>query len=223
MRLIKDFTARNRTILTWSLFVFVISAIVFLVIAKAVVTNHPLSFDNPTLLWFHAHANSFFDSFFLVTTNVGSVMSMLAVAAILSLFLLYKKQYRNIILLLGSVGGASVLNIILKQLFHRTRPDLWHGAVVETDFSFPSGHAMLSSALVLALIIILWRTRYKLSALILGVLAIVLVGLSRLYFGVHYPSDIIAGWCVSLIWVMMFFYVWRVCFTRLDRDRARLA
>ena len=62
---------------------------------------------------------------------------------------------------------------------------------------------MASSALALALIILCWRTRWRWLALIGGAIYMIIIGLSRIYLGVHYPSDILAGWCVSLVWVLL--------------------
>lgn len=67
--------------------------------------------------------------------------------------------------------------------------------------SFPSGHATSSAALVASLVVLGWSTRYRIAALVGGAAFLAAVGLSRMYFGVHYPSDILGGWCVSLAWV----------------------
>ena len=102
-----------------------------------------------------------------------------------------------------TVGGAAVANLVLKLLFHRDRPSLWHPSVVETSFSFPSGHAMLSAALILSIIFIVWKTRLRLASIVIGSILILLIGTSRLYLGVHYPSDVAAGWCASLAWIVV--------------------
>jgi undecaprenyl-diphosphatase len=68
--------------------------------------------------------------------------------------------------------------------------------------SFPSGHAMASMALAVALIVLLWPTRWRYPMLLGGIFFTIMVGLSRIYLGVHYPSDVLAGWVASLAWVM---------------------
>ena len=83
------------------------------------------------------------------------------------------------------------------------RSDLWERLITETSYSFPSGHAMLSSMLAFAVIAIAWRTRYRLIATIAALLFMVLVSFSRLYLGVHYPTDIVAGWLVSVSWLLV--------------------
>jgi undecaprenyl-diphosphatase len=72
----------------------------------------------------------------------------------------------------------------------------------ESTFSFPSGHAMQSMAVGAALVILLWETRWRYVALLLSASFVLAVGLSRIYLGVHYPSDILAGWAASVAWVV---------------------
>jgi len=101
-----------------------------------------------------------------------------------------------------SVAGAAVLDLIMKLIFNRLRPELWPRLVQESDASFPSGHSMYSMAFVVAIILMLWPTPYRPLALVLGVLFTLAVGLSRLYLGVHYPTDVLAGWLSGLAWVL---------------------
>ncbi|MDF2461379.1 MAG: acid phosphatase, partial [Candidatus Saccharibacteria bacterium] len=100
-----------------------------------------------------------------------------------------------------SVAGAALLNLLLKASFQRDRPDLWESIVTETSYSFPSGHAMASSALAFSVMLVLWETKWRWLAVAVGTIYFVLVGVSRMYLGVHFPSDVVAGWCVSLAWV----------------------
>ena len=99
-----------------------------------------------------------------------------------------------------------VLMVLLKRVFDRPRPTVVPQLIVETSPSFPSGHAMMSAVIYLTLGTLLaqlcprWRERvYVLT--VAGVLA-VLIGLTRLYLGVHYPTDVLAGWTVGLAWAL---------------------
>jgi undecaprenyl-diphosphatase len=190
-------------------FIFWVPVIIFLKLAGEVIEKEPLGFDTAILTWFHAHATAFLDQFFLFVTNAGGITSVLIISALIFAYLLYKKRYYNAQLLLLGLGGASAANVILKALFHRDRPSLWHQSIVETGFSFPSGHAMASAALVTCLVIILWSTKWRWLTVIIGAGVVVLIGASRLYLGVHYPSDILAGWCVSVAWVLLVRYILR--------------
>lgn len=98
-----------------------------------------------------------------------------------------------------------MLNYILKLIFSRTRPiDI--NIITETGYSFPSGHAMISLAIYGFLAYLLWKSdyKYKKIGVSLLVLLIVLIGISRIYLGVHYTSDVIAGFIVSLGYLLLF-------------------
>jgi membrane-associated phospholipid phosphatase len=80
---------------------------------------------------------------------------------------------------------------------------LWQQIVIEKGYSFPSGHAMISCALAITIMILCWPTRWRRLAIIGGTIYFILVGISRLYLGVHYPSDVLGGWCVSIAWLYL--------------------
>jgi len=88
-------------------------------------------------------------------------------------------------------------------LFHRDRPTFWHSLITETGYSFPSGHAMISSALIVGLIVLLWNTKWRITSIIVGGFIVLMIGLSRLYLGVHYPTDVVAGWSAGFIWALL--------------------
>ncbi|WP_102125425.1 phosphatase PAP2 family protein [Deinococcus planocerae] len=103
--------------------------------------------------------------------------------------------------LIAAVAGASVLNGLAKGVFQRPRPTGLGALVREPGFSFPSGHAMSNAAFGCALILIFWRSRAGWPVAVAGGLWAVAVGASRNYLGVHYPSDVLAGFAASAAWV----------------------
>jgi undecaprenyl-diphosphatase len=109
-------------------------------------------------------------------------------------------------LMLGAVLSGVALNSLLKLGFARPRPDLVAPLVRVVTASFPSGHATLSAITYLTLGALLARTHSQISLRIyfmtLAALLTVLVGLSRIYLGVHYPTDVLAGWCIGTAWAM---------------------
>ncbi len=118
-----------------------------------------------------------------------------------------KKEY--ILSFLITVLGAEISGQLLKILFHRARPD--GGLAVENTFSFPSGHALIAAAFYSFLIYYFWQTSksnaQKYFYLISGLILILLIGLSRLYLGVHYFSDVIGGYILGAIWLAIGIYI----------------
>ena len=98
------------------------------------------------------------------------------------------------------VGGAAAINFLTKLIFHRVRPHLWPSLTPEADYSFPSGHALISLAVMVSLLLLAWPTRWRGPTLLAGGFFVLLVGLSRLYLGVHYPTDVLAGWAAGGAW-----------------------
>ena len=111
------------------------------------------------------------------------------------------RQRAQAVFALYALGGAVLLNALMKLVFHRPRPELWPRTVIENGASFPSGHSMFAAALWSVAALLLWRTRWRWPALGLGVAYCLLMGSSRLVLGVHYPTDVLAGLLTGLAWV----------------------
>lgn len=116
--------------------------------------------------------------------------------------------------------GVVVLNTVLKELVQRPRPDGFR-LISETGYSFPSGHSMVSMAFFGLLIWMVWRFHRRDVMRVVWCVAfglvIVMVGVSRIYLGVHYASDVIAGFCVSLVWLVFYTRVVAPLFVRVDQ------
>ncbi len=133
-----------------------------------------------------------------------------AVLTLLSLsvvgFLLLEKKGRIALLVVASIAGGLLLAGVLKSGFHRPRPEIVPHLTTETTTSFPSGHSMLSAVTYLTLGTLLARHyrdhRLKIFFLSAAVFIAFIVGLSRVYLGVHYPSDVLAGWCAGTAWAL---------------------
>ena len=182
--------------------VFLACLIGFGQVADEVHEGESLLIDEAILQTINSFSNSCWDTFFVIITQLGGVIGIITLTLGLLLVLILRQKRRAAFLLALTVGGAALLNLILKLIFERSRPDLWEQLIVETSYSFPSGHAMLSAALGLVVIYIFWATRYRWPVAITASLYILVIGLSRLYLGVHYPTDIIAGWLVSGAWLV---------------------
>ena len=114
--------------------------------------------------------------------------------------LVLRRRFRDGLFFGIAVIGSAVLDIVAKNYFARMRPDLWLSITPETTYSFPSGHAMGSSTVGMAVILLCWPTRWRWPVMIATAVFVFLVGLSRVYLGVHYPSDILAGWTAAIAW-----------------------
>ena len=116
-----------------------------------------------------------------------------------------------------------VLNTVLKAIVQRPRPDGFR-LISETGYSFPSGHSMVSMAFFGLLIWMVWRYHRKdvmriVWCVVFG-LVIAMVGISRIYLGVHYASDVLAGFCVSLVWLIFYVKCVAPLFVAVDAPRA---
>lgn len=170
-------------------------------LAEDVWTREGFSWDAPILWWIHDHATPAADRAMLLITNCGGPLPMIGLTTILLGALLWRRRYADTAFVVLAIGGAAALNVLAKATFQRHRPTLWPQLTIEIDYGFPSGHAMGSLAVVAALAILLWPTRWRWPMVLLGGMFAALVGFSRAYLGVHYPSDVLAGWCASFAWV----------------------
>lgn len=133
------------------------------------------------------------------------VLTMISLAVIG--YLLLQRKRRAALFVLVAVAGGLAMSLGLKALFERSRPDLVpHGSHVYTA-SFPSGHAMMSAATYLTLGALLARVharrRLKAYFLLLAVVLSIGVGISRVYLGVHWPTDVLAGWTLGACWAIL--------------------
>ncbi len=103
-------------------------------------------------------------------------------------------------MMVAAVIGSAILNIVAKNHYARLRPNLWLSITPETTFSFPSGHATGSMTFAMAGVILCWPTRARFPTLVVSAIFVLVVGISRLYLGVHYPSDILSGWTAAIAW-----------------------
>lgn len=151
-------------------------------------------------------------------TSLGSGVVLVIVTCAVAGWLAIRKSWHEVVLLLGSLIGGVTLSLLLKGAFERERPALVPHYDVVSTYSFPSGHALLSAVVYLTLGAVLARLfsqrRVKLYFLGVASFLALAVGVSRVFVGVHYPSDVLAGWCAgvawaSLCWLVTIFLQWR--------------
>jgi membrane-associated phospholipid phosphatase len=152
--------------------------------------------------WLHEHSSTWLVDFFKVVTLAGNSAVLGVIVVAVGFVLLRRGRANDAVLLILAFGGSAAVNALLKLIFHRPRPEL---AFVHLDtYSFPSGHAAVSSATFTTMAYLLARRQHSTAARIwigLGAAAaIALVGFSRLYLGAHYLSDVLAGISFGIAW-----------------------
>lgn len=168
-----------------------------------------IPFDAPILLLARAMSDAGFDRLFLLASKLGYAWGVVPFDIALVLLLAARRRLREGLFAGIALGGSALLNLGAKQLFARERPSLWESIAPESSYSFPSGHAMGSMTLAMVLILLVWHTRWRWWIAVPMAGFVVLVGLSRVYLGVHYPSDIMAGWAAACAWTAL---VWLLVF-----------
>jgi undecaprenyl-diphosphatase len=147
-------------------------------------------------------------------TGLGGIAILCMSTAAVAGYLLLVRKLHAMWLLLIATGGGLVISTLLKWLFARERPDVVPHLSDVITASFPSGHAMMSAVVYLTLGALLTRLvpgrLLKLYVLALALGATFLVGISRIYMGVHYPTDVLAGWAAGLVWALICWVIARM-------------
>jgi membrane-associated phospholipid phosphatase len=183
-------------------------------LSREILEKESFAFDRSFLLWLHQFATPGLDRLMLNLTQLGNPEVVIPIAA-LTLIILWIRRWRSEAKLFAiACVGSAILNTGLKLVFTRTRPDLWKRLIVETSYSFPSGHALGSVVLYGIIAYFLAQAYPKYAALYYsGAIGLVFaISLSRLYLGVHWLTDILAGWSIGLLWLT-------VCVTMLKLQR----
>ncbi|WP_392535419.1 phosphatase PAP2 family protein [Nostoc sp. C117] len=158
--------------------------------------------DVPILLAVHSTENPQLDVLAVMLARIGSPWTGVAIASAIILILVFQKRWRSLAYVITISIGSVIISCTGKEFMHRVRPHLWESIRPELSFSFPSGHAMASVTLVAIVLILSWANPWRWLVFIFGSLYIMAIGWCRLYLGVHFPSDILAGWMVTLAWTI---------------------
>ncbi|PHJ66301.1 membrane protein [Nostoc linckia z18] len=158
--------------------------------------------DVATLLAVHSTQNPQLDVLAVMLARIGSPFTSSIIAAVIALILLLQKRWRSLAYVLTLSMGSVIISRIGKELMHRVRPHLWDSIAPELSFAFPSGHAIASITLVAIFLILSWATPWRRLIFIFGSLYVIAIAWCRLYLGVHFPSDILAGWMLASAWAI---------------------
>jgi undecaprenyl-diphosphatase len=139
-------------------------------------------------------------------TILGAPLFLFSLGLVVGAGFFVKKNYRAMILLTAAIAGSSLLNEVLKASFHRTRPLPFFDITAPNSYSFPSGHALMSFCFCSSMAALISRRSksrtVRITVWALAGVLILAIGVSRIYLGVHYPSDVVAGYAAAFIWIM---------------------
>jgi undecaprenyl-diphosphatase len=176
-------------------------------LARGIFADRFVQLDNGVITWLHSRWSPASDQAMLLLTTLGAPEILIPLIILIAGTLLYLRRWIDALGLVLAGGGAGLINQLLKSDFQRTRPDLFQGPLHLTSYSFPSGHSMGSIAVYGMLAFLAIRLlKHRLSKIAVGVVAALLilgVGLSRVYFGVHYPTDVLGGFIAGAIWLVI--------------------
>jgi membrane-associated phospholipid phosphatase len=178
------------------------------------------SFDTATLLKIHESASPGLDQLMLVITHLGNPEVVVGIFGGTMLWLWWKHRQLEAKMLAIACFGAVVLNWGLKLFFAKPRPNLWPQLITETSFSFPSGHA-LGSLVFYGFLSYILANQFQRAAVSIHSMAIVLIaaiGYSRLYLGVHWPTDIISGYGVGFLWLTTCITLLKILFQSASKE-----
>lgn len=167
----------------------------FFFLSIFIINGNTIFFDEPFYYWLQTFPLANFFKFF---TDFGDKF-WLVIFCLIAFILLKNRKKRE--LLIGTMVVEAVLNILLKYFFSRERPSFPH-LVTATGYSFPSGHMMASTTFAFLIIYFIWESNlakiWKIIITIGLILYVILIGLSRIYLGVHYTTDVLGAFCISL-------------------------
>lgn len=198
MKKIKEMIIKN-----YKWIIFFVFFVIFLAIAEDVFEQEIFEFDSVVYNFLVNNRNEALNNFFKIITQFGSAL-VLIIITILCVIFIRDKKYK--ILVPANLLTIAIINIVLKNFFLRPRPNELR-LIEETGYSFPSGHAMASTAFYGLLIYIAHekienKILRNTICIMLGLL-ILLISVSRIYVGVHYTSDVIAGTCFSIAYLIL--------------------
>ena len=181
--------------------IVLIAAAVFLELAGDVWLNEGFSWDAPLMLAIHQYSQPWLDKLFIAVTQTAGVWIVLPLFIATALFWRQGDRLEAVTLLAAS-GGSAIISALLKAFFGRPRPAVFPPLTAEASYSFPSGHTMAAVAFYGLLAVFFWRKQRYGWAVLSGIWLLA-VGLSRIYLGVHYPSDVLGALLVGFIWLVL--------------------
>ncbi|WP_196814663.1 phosphatase PAP2 family protein [Nocardia sp. BMG111209] len=160
--------------------------------------------DATTLDWVIPHRTGWLTAIAKTISDLGDTTTMAAVAIAACAWFAYRRRWPQFLLTGVAAAGAGIIVLALKTIVGRQRPPMVDRLVLETNQSYPSGHTLGSTVVIgvlTALVVLAMRRRSAaVAAVAAATVFVLLVGVSRLYLGVHWPTDVLAGWAIGALW-----------------------
>ena len=157
--------------------------------------------------WLHAHANPTLTKFMLLITHMHGVPGIVVMSLLTGIVFVWKKEWYWLLALAVSVGGGMIINVLVKHAFQRARPSFDDPLLLLTTYSFPSGHTagatLFYGALATYLFYRIRSWRWRMPIVAIAILMVLAVGVSRMYLGVHYLSDVLGAIAESTAWLAL--------------------
>ncbi|QEY24073.1 phosphatase PAP2 family protein [Neisseria animalis] len=188
--------------------VLIPSALVGLIAAR-IWAGQGFAFEVPLMLWIHHHVGSWFAPVAVIMHYVGKTSLAVPLITLAAVWLHFRKRTGYAAFLILSTALPTLVMLLSKAVFDRPRPMLWPRLIEESNTSFPSGHSTFAAALATLLFIIFLHSPKRTLLLTGGIVFTLLMGFSRVYLGVHYPTDVLAGWingCATVCAVYFCFF-----------------
>lgn len=190
------------------LFLFILLFVTFGALVYAIKFGYLISFDEIIIAFANNIRSEKLTIFLKLITNIGSWQQVAVIVFCALVYLVYKKQ-SNFALFLTLVNSLSPsLNTILKNIFHRPRPTV-NPYIIYHSFGFPSGHATSAIVMFSTLCFLMYHLHFRVFKpfILFSIIMVGAIGFSRIYLGVHYPSDILGGYLIGSMWLMFSIFI----------------
>lgn len=196
--------SQSRSALALDLVLALAAVVIFTVLGLSVTRGTTYDLDIAIREAIHAYASVPLTHVMEFITNFGGAWFLWPSGLVIAAVLVRAERRREALLFAIAIAGSEAVNETLKMIFHRQRPEAYFGYPLPPTYSFPSGHSFVSYCFYLALAEILvsadWPTSRKIAVWTAAFLLILTIGLSRIYLGVHYPTDVIGGYTAAVAW-----------------------
>ena len=208
-RHVRGFYAAVLTYLSFSVFVGLAAVWAFAELADRMLAGATRRLDEAVVQWVATHRSRILDHVALEITGLGNFATLTVLVLVAAIFLWQTRHRVSVVLMMIAIAGGGVLNTLLKDLYGRPRPSIVTPVIEVATESFPSGHSMGAFIAYAAVAYLGGRVEptrgLRWTTWIVAAVLILAIGVSRVYLGVHYPSDVLGGYIAGLAWLAFVF------------------